>query len=220
MINLVLVFFAALQLGILMWTFRARGADQSGWQLWLIRALLLGMITDNSVQALGAWFIDATWYEPASRLRFILHASILPFLTLFALAVMQRAGITWARHAAFGGFCAVFTLLALAYGLNHDLLNLQLEPKSVLGISKLVDASKVPPIATILTNFLVIILSGFIWRQSGWRWLTLGSLFIFLVNGATATLTWGFIAGNFAEVVFVLSLLFTERRFFVTAAQH
>ena len=42
-------------------------------------------------------------------------------------------------------------------------------------------------------------------------------LFIFLLNGATGASPWGFIAGNFGEVVFILALLATERRFSVPA---
>jgi len=52
-----------------------------------------------------------------------------------------------------------------------------------------------------------------VWKVNGWRWFFLGGLFIFLLNGATGAQPWGFIVGNFAEVVFILCLLATHRHF-------
>lgn len=181
--------------------------------MWLLRFMLLGMCYDNVIQGLGNWFIEASWYEGANVPRFLLHASVLPFLTIFGLSVMRDAGVALARKPLAIAFCWLFTIASLAWGLYHDVYLLELGPKSAIGVTKLGSVSGLPPIATILTNLLLLPMAALVWKASGWRWLLLGALFIFLVNGATGSQPWGFLVGNFAELVFMVSLLATDRRF-------
>ncbi len=203
--------FALLHLALLAWTF-SRGVAVPA-RLWLLRLLLLGMCYDNLVQGLGNWFMDASWYAGANIPRFLLHASLLPFLTIFGLSVMRDAGAALAHNRAVVAFCWLFTLGALVWGLYHEVYLLQLGPEPALGVWKLGSVSAMPPIATILTSALALPIAAIVWKVSGWRWFFLGALFIFVVNGATGSKPWGFLAGNFAELVFILALLATERRF-------
>jgi hypothetical protein len=209
--NWLLLGFAVLQASLLAWTFTRTPGNAA--RVWLLRFMLLGMCYDNVIQGLGNWFIDAWWYEAANVPRFLLHASVLPFLTIFGLSVMRDAGVALARKSLFVGFCWLFTIASLAWGLYHDVYLLELGPKSAFGVMKLGSVSGLPPIATILTNILLLPMAALVWKDSGWRWLFLGALFIFLLNGATGSQPWGFLVGNFAELVFMVALLATDRRF-------
>mgnify|MGYP001818477092 FL=1 len=209
--NFILLFFALVDLVLLVWTFSE--GDLKAFRLWFLRFMLFGMSYDNLVQGLGKWFIDAAWYEAANVPRFVLHAAVLPFLTLFTLSVMRSAGVNLAANKLFSGFCWLFTLAALGYGIYHEVFLLELGPKPALGIMKMGSVSGIPPIATILTNILILPMAAAVWKVSGWKWFFLGALFIFLLNGATGAQPWGFLVGNFAEVVFVVALLATHRRF-------
>ena len=211
--NLLLLGFALLQTALLAWTFTRAPGNPA--RVWLLRFMLLGMSYDNLVQGLGTWFIDAPWYEGANVPRFVLHVTVLPFLTIFGLSVMRDAGVALARNALVIGFCWLFTAAALAWGLYHEVYLLQLGPKHAMGVMKLGSISALPPVATILTNILVLPMAAMVWKSSGWKWFFLGGLFIFLVNGATGAQSWGFLVGNFAELVFIVSLLATDRRFAV-----
>ena len=209
--NFLLLLFALLQAGLLVWTFGDRAHNPA--RIWLLRLLLLGMCYDNIVQGVGVWFIDTPWYEGANVPRFVLHAAVLPFLTIFALSVMRDAGVALARRAGFFAFCWLFTVACLGWGLYHEVFLLQLGPRSVAGVVKLGSVSSLPPVATILTSALLLPMAALVWKCSGWRWFFLGSLFIFLVNGSTGGQPWAFLAGNFAELVFIVSLLATDHRF-------
>ena len=209
--NGLLLLFAVADLALLFWTFTDR--DFAAPRLWLLRLLLIGMLYDNLIQGIGNWFIDESWYAPANVPRFLLHASVLPFLTLFALSVMRSAGVRFAWNRFFSGFCWLFTAGALAWGIYHEVILLELGPKSVFGVVKLGSMSGVPPVATILTNILVLPMAAAVWRVARWPWFFLGALFIFVLNGAAGGQPWGFLVGNFVEVVFVVSLLFTHWRF-------
>jgi len=210
-VNYLLLFFALVDLGLLAWTFSS--GDLKAPRLWLLRFMLFGMAYDNLIQGIGNWFIEASWYEAANVPRFVLHAGVLPFLTLFGLSVMQSAGVKMASNKLLVGFCWLFTAGALAFGLYHEVLLLVLGPKTAMGVMKMGSLSGMPPVATIVTNILILPMAAAVWKVSGWKWFFLGALFIFLLNGATGAQPWGFLVGNFAEVVFVVCLIATHRRF-------
>ncbi|TRX55055.1 hypothetical protein [Thalassomonas sp. M1454] len=211
MLNYMLLIYALIQLSLLIWTYK--WDYPTSLRLWVLRAMLFGMFYDNLIQGTGFLYISDAWFESASSLRFLLHATILPFLTIFALSIMQRAGVKIARNKLLMNACWLFTFAALGFGLYHEAFLLELAPITVMGVEKLVSTSGMPPIATILTNIIILPMAAAIWKVSGWKWMFLGSLFIFVLNGATGPKPWGFIVGNFAEVVFIVSLLFTERKF-------
>lgn len=209
--NLLPLFFSLCALALLLWTF-ARPADSS-WRLWFLRCMLFGMCYDNVVVGVGNWCIDEDWYLPFNVPRYFLHASVLPFLTLFGLSIMRAAGVKAAKGRFLTNFCFVFTACALGWGLYHEVYLLELAPTSVMGMMKLKSVSSLPPIATILTNVLVLPMAAAVWKTSGWKWFFLGSVFIFLLNGSTGGQPWGFLAGNAAELIFMLCLLATHRKF-------
>ena len=212
-----LLIFALVHASLLAWTFRwPEGA--SAW-LWLLRALLLGMVLDNSIQGLGQFFAESAALEGLNALRYYIHAAALPWLTLFGLSIMRRAGVSVASNRLLAGVFVLFTVSAVAWGLYHDGVMLELKPQDSYGVVKYVSTSKIPPIGTILTNVLLLGMGVAVWRAAGWPWLFAGSLFIFILNGATGSQPWGFMVGNFAEVVFITSLLATERHFGLSASR-
>ncbi len=211
MMTAILLSFAAIQAGLLAYSFRWNSHQPL--RQWLLRAMLLGMIYDNSMVSIGPWAIESTWYELASYPRFFLHASVLPFLTLFTLSILVDAKVQFANNTLFRGFMFLFTTCALAYGIWHDVIVIELEAVTSLGHERFSSVSKVPPLATIATNILMLPLAVVIWRKAQWPWLFAGAIFIFLVNGATGPTEIGFLAGNFGEVIFMLALLSTEKHF-------
>lgn len=208
---IILASYAAVHIAFFIWTFRWGGNGSA--RIWFLRVMLLAMAYDNSVMVLGAWYIESSWYLPVNYPRYLLHAGVLPFLTLFAFSVMEDVGVPIAERPAFKVFCRLFTLFALGYGLWHEVYLLELMPTVTVGVQKLTSTSDLPPIATIMTNLLVLPMAATVWKVARWKWLFLGGLFILLVNSATSAQEWGFLAGNFAELVFVFSLLMTEKHF-------
>jgi hypothetical protein len=184
-------------------------------RIWLVRALLLGVLFDNAMLAIGPWAIDTNWYEPANVLRFILHVSVLPFLLVFAWSVLRACGSRISHNPFATGVVWIITLLAVGWGWWHEVLQLEMVAREFAGHMRFTNASKIPPIATIAVTILVLPMAAGVWRLSGWRWFFLGTLLIFLVNGASGAKPFGFMLGNAAEVVFIFSLLMTER--FLTA---
>lgn len=180
------------------------------WRRLFLCALLCGMAYDNLIVASGQWFIEQPWFYNASMARFYSHVLILPFLSLFTFSIIRDYGLALGQSRLFLPLCTAVTLGALAFGISQELVGLQLVENSQFGVRRMSNAHGSAPVATILTNLFTIVLAAYLWRKSGWKVLFWGSIFIFIVNGASAGQKWGFIAGNLAEVVFVLSLIFTH----------
>ena len=201
--------FAATHLALLGWSFNF--AHSASHRLWILRFILAGMIYDNLMLALGNIGVGASWYAEASKGRFVLHAAALPLLVPFALSAMKAAAIPVANRTGFTVCCWLVAVAAWGYGFLVDVGQHELAPVEVFGHLRLTSLSALPPLGTIAVNLLLIPLGIILWRRTGWPLLFGAALFILLVNGAAAAQPWSYLAGNGAEVVFVLCLLLTER---------
>lgn len=174
-------------------------------ETWIVRALLLGLCFDNTVLALGVSSNNETWYYGASEIRYAMHVFVLPPLVLAALRLAGRAGIAGleSRYALLTGL--TFAVAAIAFGFVTELANLELIRESLGDHVRLVSADAMLPLATIVTNLVLLVLTAYLWRRSGWPWLFAATLSIFLINGGLAGSEWGIVAGNLAEVVFALA---------------
>lgn len=167
--------------------------------------LLLGLIYDNLVLALGNMLVGTDIFLLISLPRFVLHATILPFLALFSFSTMQVAGVPFSDKVRIPVFA--FTALALGYGLFHDVLGLDLGPVEKYGHWHMTNLAGGPPLATIATNIIAIIMGALVWRAKGPFWLFAGAVFAFVLNTLAAPHPWSFISSNLIEVVFVFCLL-------------
>lgn len=178
----------------------------------ILCVLLAGLVCDNLVLAVGNMLHGTPWFDPATRLRFFLHAAILPFLNLYTRSAMQAAGLQVAGSAVVrAGFWAI-TLFALAHGITHDVIGLgALREIESMGLYRMTAVTGGVPVGTILTNGVMILAGLCIWRGGGPGALFLGSAAIFLINGFLTRNPFGFIIGNLAEVIFAAALLCNER---------
>ncbi|WND03544.1 hypothetical protein QGN29_04050 [Temperatibacter marinus] len=197
--------FAILYLILLIQSFRFLPSSA---RVWFLRALMISLMYDNMVVGLGTQLQEAGTLPFFSYGRVCLHATVLPFLSFFTFSTLKTYKTESTVLMPLG---LLLTGAALYYGVTHEIMGLTMDTKTVLGITRMVDNSGIPPIATIATNFITIGAAVMIWRAAGSKFLLYGAGFIFIINGATATLEWGFAAGACAEVIFLLSLLRTEK---------
>ena len=200
---------AAIHATLLVLSFRFR----AGVPEWLVRALLVGLIADNLVLAAGQLYFDESWYQSASWVRYLAHVLLLPPLAFAALTILQRAGVAWAQSGVARASVLFFVVAAIATGFVTEIANLELVRETLFGHDRYASAHAAPPVATIATNLVILGMAVVLWRKAGWPWLFVASLTIFVVNGATATMAWGIVAGNLAEIVFVGGWLATLLHF-------
>lgn len=209
MLTIVFSAYLLIDLAFLFWSFTWPWPASA--RLWILRLLLVGMIWDNLMLALGNIGVGSAWYAAASHWRFVLHAVLLPLLIPFAGAVMRTVGVAIAQRPWLPVFCWLCAGAACGYGLGHDVWGLQLAAEQVFGHARLTSVAAAPPWGTIAVNVLLLFMGWLVWRRAGWPLLLLGALFILLLNGALGAQPWGYVAGNGAEVAFILCLLLTER---------
>ena len=209
MLELLFAFAAVAHLGLLYAAMKIKGdlAD------WLVRALLCGLIFDNVVLSLGNLAIGEDWYIAATVGRYTAHAVLLPPLLIAGLVLARRAGVAWTRKGVVSVLAWALVAAGVAYGVVTESIGQQFVAESLFGHTRLVSVDGSPPIATIVTNLLLLGVSATIWRNSGWYWLFLGVVQIFVLNAATATRDWGIISGNLAEIAFAASWVATLYRF-------
>jgi len=209
MLWILFTFFAGVHLTLLALSFRLG----SGLAEWLVRFLLLGLIVDNLILAAGAVAIDAPWYYVASEFRYLAHVLLLPPLVVAGLELLRRAGSAVAERPAALVAAMVFVAAAIGYGVATEIVGLELVRETLLGHDRYTSAHGAPPLATIVTNLVILGMATVLWRIGGFPWLFIAALAIFIVNGAIATSDWGIIGGNFAEILFVSGWLASCRRF-------
>lgn len=180
---------------------------------WLVRALLVALLYDNSILALSGVASEANWYYGASWGRYFAHVVVLPPLVLSALLILHRAGIRWAGSGSAKLLGTMFTVLGIGFGFVTEIVGLELVREELWQHARFVSAHASPPLATIVTNAIVLVFSAILWRRTGWPWLFSAALLIFLVNGGSVGFEWGIVAGNLAEVVFASAWVFTLARF-------
>ncbi|TKB46063.1 hypothetical protein [Thalassotalea mangrovi] len=217
MISLSYFFFAILlcQLFLLATTFKIEDAT---WRLWWLRILLFGVIYDNAILLCSSLTGATPGLEFYSELRWLFHAMILPVLGLFSLSIITQVNpnLKWRN-----GFYFMFSGLVLAgigYGLWGEYIHQQLVPATfsdpnqmIAPFERFVAEYSSPPWATIGMNVVAILCSIYVWIKGKWPWFSLGAISIFLVNGAAAGSDYGFMLGNIMEVLFIASLIATER---------
>lgn len=194
--------------------------QSEGARVWLIRAILIGVIYDNSMLLLSSLYGTAEWLRPLNYPRWWLHGLLLPWLSLYTLSLLQQSGFAMASKRWFIAIFFVVTALCLGYSIWYDIIQLELtgrvfqDPNGFFrSMDRFTAAGGTPPVGTIFTNLFILPFAAMIWRKTGWPWLFAGALTIFLINAASAPLAYGFLLGNFAEILFLLALLQTERHF-------
>ena len=200
---------AVIHLGLLYAAFRVQGDRAT----WLVRLLLCGLVFDNAMLAIGTAAIDEGWYHAVTALRYTTHALVLPLLIVAGVDIARAAGAAFALRQRALPIAIGLAVVAMAYGVATESFNQQFVEETLFGHSRLVSVHAAPPLATIVTNLILLGISAAIWRASGWKWLFLGALQIFLINALTATKDWSIVSGNLAEVLFAASWVATLFRF-------
>jgi hypothetical protein len=209
MLWILFTFFAGVHLTLFVLSFRLR----SGLAEWLVRFLLLGLMTDNLILAAGAVAIEAPWYYVASEFRYVAHVILLPPLVIAGLELLRRAGSVVAARSIALAAATAFVVAAIGYGIATEVVGLELVRETLLGHSRYTSAHGGPPLATIAINLVILGMAAALWRVGRFPWLFVAALAIFIVNGATATSDWGIIGGNLAEILFICGWLASCRRF-------
>jgi len=193
----------------------------------LTALIAAGLFYDNLIVSLGVT-IGAGWLlQTLSWPRFALHALLTPFMMVAVTQMAVAGGIRWAASDRWRLIMWLLVLSMMAIGAYEILWGLETVPACFDGILRYTAnlypshfcyegqetiSGSGPPIPSIVGNVVTLIMGFALWRSSGWPWLVLGALAMF-VAAAVPIRAFGMAASNAGEVVLMLSLAATVARF-------
>lgn len=153
-----------------------------GGSIWSLRSfvylVLLGLIVDNSILAMGSLLGEGNLLLNLNLARYWSHALLTPTLVLFTLGVLRTAGVKGMNRpiALYGA--VLFTAALIIIELTTETIGMKLAPVREYGVLRYVSAEPAggPPVMIILVS-LVLIVTGFILlRKSSCVWMFVGSV--------------------------------------------
>ncbi|MFD5874863.1 hypothetical protein [Streptomyces sp. NPDC060322] len=169
------------------------------------------LVWDNAVIAVGSPVGSGSLLETMSVPRFVAHALLTPFLVLWSLSAVDRAGLSWAGRTPVRAAAVGLTVLLVVLGVLHDILGLSLRAERWAGSLRYVNdaASPAGPLPAIVSGLVVLAAGIVLWRRTGFGRLALTAGVMVAVSGAAASVP---VLGNAGEVVLGIGLLLTVRR--------
>jgi len=175
--------------------------------------VLAGLLYDNLIIAIGSFIGENSLLKLLSAGRFYIHAFFTPTMIIFGFGVLRKAGVKWALGKTAHIIFCVFTTLLIALGVYTDILQLDLQTKVVGDTLRYVNEGgiKGPPIPAILTITFLIVAGISLWRSTGWMWLAIGSILMFIAAGMGMGDL--FYIGNLGEVILSFANVYTAKKF-------
>lgn len=213
MIDTLLFFgYFAAYLVLLIWGIRL--ANQHGWNTLsnMLLLVIVGLVYDNAVLALGRFIGEGNLLEGLSYPRFYMHALFTPLLVLFSLSTLKRAGIQWAFKKWVGAIFYLITLSLILYELFIEVRGLSLSANWEYGVLSYsnAEASSGVPLMVVMVSIVLIISSLFVWRKQKWIWFFVATVIMFLGNAFPISLSSAAITNAF-ELILIVGLFFTKK---------
>ena len=134
-------FFTAAYIVLMIWGFK----QQRTWNFTaFLYLVLLGLIYDNGIIAIGKFIGEGSLLENLNLLRFWSHAFFTPLLVLFCWGAINQAGVKWARRSfVFYGFL-LYTTVLIILELFLETWGLEIIPEREYGILRYASAVQCP----------------------------------------------------------------------------
>lgn len=203
------IFIAIAEIALLIWVLQLWQQSKS-FNLLLLAILIIALVYDNGVLAMGAKLSPGALLEQLNRYRYYLHEVSVPLLLVVGVEQANRAGAGWAVPLVRSFSLLLAILLGIA-GIT-TVMGIPLQPIAFAGIFRYVPEGVIsPPFVTIAVSIFVIAIGISIWVRSERRWpsLFLGATIVFVGNSLPLS-TVGTLPGSTSEFPLCLSLVSTE----------
>ena len=179
----------------------------------LLLLVLAGLFYDTLVIGIGKFIGEGDLLKTLNAGRFYVHALLTPVMMIFGCGVLRKAGVKWAQGKTAHIVLCVITTLLIGLGAYSDILQLDLQTKTVADTLRYVNEGgiKGPPIPAILTIIFLIVAGISLWRNTGWMWLAIGAVVMFIAAGAGMGDM--FYIGNLGEVILGFANVATAKKY-------
>ncbi|GAB3804842.1 hypothetical protein [Virgibacillus kimchii] len=173
--------------------------------------VIIGLIYDNFIIALGRYIGEGNTLESLSYVRFWLHALFTPTLILFAWSICFKSDLSWAKKAYWKVLASLITVGLILYELITSVRGLELEPNWENGVLTYDSAGQAAgPFMVIAITLVLGIVSVIFIVKFHYYWLFIGILLMVLGSILGIWLKYSPLM-NILEFVLILSLVLTKR---------
>ncbi|MBW6433870.1 hypothetical protein KZ829_08990 [Actinoplanes hulinensis] len=177
------------------------------WALTLLILVLLGLIWDNAVIAMGATVGEGDTLEALSFPRYAAHGILVPLLIMVGVGLARRHDVRFFSGATVPAVFGAVTVLLITIGIWLDIVTLDLEPARYADTLRYTNAAAHgPPIPAVATILILIAIGALLLARARWPWLLAGSIAMFAAAAAAVA---GFWIGNVGELILILTIWFT-----------
>lgn len=200
--------FTAAYIGLVIWGL----SRQRSWNFMsFIYLVLLGLIYDNGMIALGKFIGEGPLLENLSLLRFWSHALLTPTLVLFSYGALREAGVEWSRKRIIGVAVILYTVALIGIELLFETVGMELAVEKEYGVLRYVSADPAsgPPIMVLLVSVVLIAAGAVLWKKRGWKWMLVGAA-VMTIGSAVPIPVDSSAATNAFELFLLTTLVWTK----------
>jgi hypothetical protein len=188
-------------------TMRRRQPD---WAFTLLILVILALIWDNTVVAIGSTIGEGETLKTLSIPRYVTHALLVPLLIMVAVGFSRRHGVRAlagrTAPAAFG----LLTVALIVAGIHLDIIGLDLQPTHYADTLRYTNAaSHGAPIPAVITILVLIGIGITLLVRARQPWLLAGAVAMFVAAALGALAFW---CGNIGELLLITGLWWTATR--------
>jgi hypothetical protein len=183
------------------------------WSTFFVFVVIAALIYDNGIIALGNTLGEGELLRILTVGRFCIHFTVTPLLIWTSLEQVRRSGYAWAGKPL---MCWIFIDLIAALivlGFVTEVHNIDLEIRIVDGVLRyMLPEAIFTAIVPVVGAIIALVIGGLLWRAQGWPWMFLGTLVIFISEGALrgSENVVLLVVQNGAEILYTLAYLQTE----------
>ncbi|MCJ1909587.1 hypothetical protein [Planococcus ruber] len=176
-----------------------------------IYLVLLGLIYDNGMIALGKFIGEGPLLENLSLLRFWSHAFLTPALVLFSYGALHEAGVEWSRKRIVGIAAIFYTAALIIAELLLETIGMELMIEKEYGVLRYVSADPAsgPPIMVLLVSVVLLAAGAILWKRRGWKWMLVGAV-VMTIGSAVPIPVESSAATNAFELFLLAALVSTK----------
>lgn len=205
--------FAILYVLLLIWGIKGISTQPIFTWTNVIFLVVISLIYDNGILALGKWIGEGDLLERLNVARFWIHAFITPTLVLFSIGTLKESGVQWAQKSIVTILTIVYTISLIILEYFKNVQGLSLEAISEYGaiFYRTGEASSGLPLMIILITVVLFIASITLWIKTKWVIFFIGT-FLMTVGSMVPVAVDSNAITNALELVLLFSLMWTKRK--------
>ena len=207
------MFFTFAYIALLIWGLKGVHAQEVGKWTSVVYLVVIALIYDNGILAIGHWIGEGALLEGLNAVRFWTHALVTPLLVIFSIGTLRESGVSWAKKTWVTILSILYTIVAVILEIIFVTADLRLQVEKEYGVVSYASADPPsgPPVMILFITAAMLLASGVLWKKTGWAVffigvviMTIGSAVPFDVDSNAIT--------NLFELVLLASLVWTKRK--------